>query len=159
MNSHIASPCVGLCSTTLGDSVCRGCQRADSEIGEWFELTAEQRAERMAALDALRERVAAHFLRVDDAASLERQMRRHRIRFRPDQPPLSRAIELLRVGRDRIRDLRCYGLEPLGAAAGLTAGELHAHLNARLLEEADRRRLDLPVSRSPSDDCRPGFGT
>lgn len=152
MNARIASPCVGLCSTTLGDTVCRGCQRADSEIGEWFELTAAQRAERMAALDALRERVAAQFLRVDDEVSLERQMRRHRIRFRPEQPPLSRAIELLRVGRDRIRDLRRYGLEPLGAVAGLSAVELHERLSARLMEEAARRRLDLTTCRSPFDD-------
>lgn len=141
MCSRIASPCVGLCSTTLGDPVCRGCQRTDTEIGEWMALSVEQRARRIEQLDALRERVAGRFLRVDDEACLEGQLRRHRIRFRPEQPPLSRAVELLRVGRDHIRDLRRYGLVPLERAAGLGAAELHARLSQQLLEEANERRL------------------
>ncbi|MCE8021253.1 DUF1289 domain-containing protein [Halomonas sp. MCCC 1A11036] len=143
MCARIASPCVGLCSTTLGDPVCRGCQRTDDEIGEWMALPAEQRDSRMAELDGLRERVAGRLLRVDDEARLEAQLKRHRIRFRPEQPPLSRAVELLRVGRDRIRDLQRYGLAPLEGAVGLTAAELHERLSARLLEEASRRRREL----------------
>ncbi len=141
MCARIASPCVGLCSTTLGDPVCRGCQRTDTEIGEWMALSAAQRDRRIAQLDALRERVAERFLRVVDEARLEGQLRRHRIRFRPEQPPLSRAVELLRVGRERIRDLHRYGLVPLENAAGLSAAELHARLSERLLVEANERRL------------------
>ncbi|MGR4068438.1 DUF1289 domain-containing protein [Halomonas sp. LR3S48] len=148
MCARIASPCVGLCSTTLGDPVCRGCQRTDDEICVWMALSDEQRSRRIAQLDALRERVAARFLRVTDEACLEAQLRQHRIRFRPEQPSLSRAVELLRVGRDRIRELQRYGLVPLGSAAGLSAAELHARLSEQLLAEAnERRRADrVPVS-------------
>lgn len=144
MCARIASPCVGLCSTTVGDGVCRGCQRTVSEIGEWMALSDEQRSQRMAQLDALRERVASRFLRVDDPACLEAQLKRHHIRFRPEQPPLSRAVELLRVGRERIRELHRYGLTPLDAAEGLSPANLHAQLSAQLLAEASKRRLDDP---------------
>lgn len=41
---RIQSPCVGLCSTTVGDRVCRGCQRTEDEIRDWFVLDAEARA-------------------------------------------------------------------------------------------------------------------
>jgi predicted Fe-S protein YdhL (DUF1289 family) len=145
MCARIASPCVGLCSTTLGDPVCRGCQRTDIEIGEWMALSAEQRDRRIVELDDLRERIAGHFLRVADEARLEEQLRRHRIRFRPEQPPLSRAVELLRVGRGRIRELHRYGLMPLKSAAGLSAAELHARLSEQLLEEAHERRFAAPA--------------
>ena len=43
-------------------------------------LTAEQRSQRMAQLDTLRERVAGCFLQVEDEALLEAQLRRYRIR-------------------------------------------------------------------------------
>ncbi|WP_234239042.1 DUF1289 domain-containing protein [Billgrantia desiderata] len=149
MCARIASPCVGLCSTTLGDPICRGCQRTDSEIGEWMALTAEQRSQRMAQLDTLRERVAGCFLQIEDEALLEAQLRRYRIRFRPEQPPLSRAVELLRVGRDRIRDLSRYGLRPLEGGAELSAAELYARLGERLLKAAGEREA---ANRAPTPD-------
>ncbi|WP_111412051.1 DUF1289 domain-containing protein [Billgrantia lactosivorans] len=145
MCARIASPCVGLCSTTLGDPVCRGCQRTDDEICAWMALSTEQRSHRIAQLDALRERVAARFLRVTDEARLEAQLRHHRIRFRPEQPPLSRAVELLRVGRDRIRELPRYGLAPQEGVAGLGAAELHARLSEQLLAAASERRHTDPL--------------
>ncbi|MGJ7461889.1 DUF1289 domain-containing protein [Halomonas sp. MA07-2] len=138
--SAIASPCVGLCSTTLGDRTCRGCQRSDSEIRDWFGLASDERAACIQELDALREAVAGRYLRLVDGAALEAQLRRHRIRFRPEQPVLSRAVELLRVGRERIQELSRYGLAPVGKGEGLAAAELHARLAAELNKAAEARR-------------------
>lgn len=143
--SAIASPCVGLCSTTLGDPCCRGCQRSETEIRDWFALASEERAARIRELDALREAVAGRYLRLVDAAALEAQLKRHRIRFRPEQPGLSRAVELLRVGREQIRDLARYGLAPAGEGEGLAAAELHARLAAELRDAAEARRLAAPA--------------
>lgn len=141
MGERITSPCVGLCSTTLGDRVCRGCQRLDSEIRDWPALSGEQRRWRMAELDRLRAEIAGRFLVVVDPESLEAQLRRHRIRFRDEQPPLSRAVELLRVGRGRIRDLSCYGL---AGRDGGDAASLHERITTDLLAAAERRQPLLP---------------
>lgn len=151
MTQRIASPCVGLCSTTVGDRVCRGCQRNDSEIRDWFGYSDAERQTRMEELDALRERVAGEFLHVHDAAMLQAQMERHRIRFRRDQPALSRAVELLRVGRSRIRDLTRYGLQPHGKGMHLSADELHEAINRALLEQAECRRQSLRTGQ-PDDE-------
>lgn len=142
MQRRIVSPCVGLCSTTLGDDICRGCQRHDGEIREWFALADEERESRMLALDALRAQVAGQYLCVVDSTILEEQMRRHRIRFRPEQPALSRAVELLRVGRQRIRDLARYGLEPVGEACNMTPVALYDAIGTALKEAARRRRAN-----------------
>lgn len=32
------SPCIGYCSTTLGDKVCRGCGRTSAEVDNWILL-------------------------------------------------------------------------------------------------------------------------
>lgn len=37
-------PCVGECTTTTGDTVCRGCGRTVEEIRDWPGYTHEQRA-------------------------------------------------------------------------------------------------------------------
>ncbi|POZ63709.1 DUF1289 domain-containing protein [Chromobacterium alticapitis] len=37
------SPCVALCSTALGDNVCRGCARTFGEISQWCFLDQEAR--------------------------------------------------------------------------------------------------------------------
>ncbi|WP_043526288.1 DUF1289 domain-containing protein [Litchfieldella xinjiangensis] len=140
MNQRIVSPCVGLCSTTVGDCVCRGCQRHDDEIRDWFGLPADERAQRMNDIDAMRESVASRFLRVIDPQRLEAQMRRHGIRFRTDQPALSRVVELLRVGRHRIGDLSQYGVEPIDDETWLAPGELHERLAHALLEAGHARR-------------------
>lgn len=143
MTRRIASPCVGLCSTTVGDRVCRGCQRNDSEIRDWFGYSDDERQARMAALDALRERVAEDFLAVYDERMLQAQLERHGIRFRADQPALSRVVELLRVGRSRIRDLSRYGLRPQGKGLCLSADELHEAISQTLLEHAETRRVEF----------------
>ncbi|MCG7598693.1 DUF1289 domain-containing protein [Halomonas sp. McH1-25] len=149
MTQRIASPCVGLCSTTVGDTACRGCQRSDSEIRDWFAYDDDERRRRMAELDGLRVAIAGEFLQVTSAETLEVQLVRHRVRFRENQPPLSRAVELLRVGRTRIVDLTRYGLQPCGKGLSLSADEMYESISLALLEHAQKRsqaqRLDQPI--------------
>ncbi|MCW4151756.1 DUF1289 domain-containing protein [Halomonas sp. 18H] len=140
MSGRVVSPCIGVCSTTVGDRVCRGCQRYDDEIRDWPALETSQRQARMVALDALRVEVAARHLRVVDAAALQAQLDRHRIRYREDQPAMSRAVELLRVGRGRIRELSRYGLVP---HADLDAEALHRRLADELGRAGEARRQCL----------------
>jgi predicted Fe-S protein YdhL (DUF1289 family) len=45
----IASPCVGVCTLGPGD-ICIGCLRTSAEIGNWLNLTHQQRSHIMAQL-------------------------------------------------------------------------------------------------------------
>lgn len=137
MAGRIASPCIGVCSTTVGDSVCRGCQRTSSEIVEWFGMTSTQREQRMKQLDVMREQVAEPFFSVVNTELLNDQLKRHRIRIRDDQPPLSCAVELLRTGRRQMRDLSRYGL--VAHRAG-SIESLYEQLCVALNEAAEARR-------------------
>ncbi|MHB0774156.1 DUF1289 domain-containing protein [Halomonas sp. WWR20] len=147
MAQRIVSPCVGLCSTTVGDRVCRGCQRTDREILDWFGFDDRQRRQRMQELDALRVEVADRYLQVTDAGRLETQLVRYGVRFRDEQPALSRAVELLRVGRTRINDITRYGLSPRNAAEKDPA-TLYQALHAELMQAA-QGRLNSPTTDDP----------
>lgn len=37
------SPCVGYCTTVLGDDVCRSCLRTFEEITHWVEMSDDER--------------------------------------------------------------------------------------------------------------------
>lgn len=37
------SPCVGRCSTAVGDLVCRGCGRSVEEVRDWLTFTDEEK--------------------------------------------------------------------------------------------------------------------
>lgn len=139
----VRSPCVGVCSTTLGDEYCRGCQRSHTQITRWSAMNDAQRDACMQAIDQLREQVAQRFMHVFDAALLERKLLRHGIRYRPEQPPLSRVIELLRVGRGRIQQLDRYGVECQPSTADLDIKALYAALNQALLMAVEQS-LDSP---------------
>ena len=49
------SPCIGHCTTVLGDDVCRSCLRTFEEVSRWLEMSEEERRQvnRRIALDAL----------------------------------------------------------------------------------------------------------
>lgn len=54
-----SSPCIGYCSTSLGDVVCKGCGRTAEEVDRWLLLDEEQTRriwERVNSMDTIRNR-------------------------------------------------------------------------------------------------------
>lgn len=60
------TPCVGICSTTYGDLVCRGCKRFAHEIVQWNGFDEPQRLAVWERLLALRAGAVGALLAVDD---------------------------------------------------------------------------------------------
>ncbi len=109
-----STPCVGICSTTYGDLVCRGCKRFSHEIVAWNVYNDDQRERVWHRLYALRDQATAVFVTVSD----ERRccvMRRDaaQIEFRAS------SMSLLTLGyevlRRRARDL--HSLDAIGLVA------------------------------------------
>ena len=51
------TPCVGICSTTYGDLVCRGCKRFAHEIVQWNGYDGDQQQRVWQRLKTLRDEV------------------------------------------------------------------------------------------------------
>jgi hypothetical protein len=54
-----SSPCIGYCSTSLGDTVCQGCGRTAREVDHWLLLDEAQTRliwERINGMDTIRNR-------------------------------------------------------------------------------------------------------
>jgi len=70
------TPCIGTCSTTYGDLVCRGCKRFAHEIVQWNAYDAEQRRAVWQRLLELRAGAVRCVLEIRDETRLREQARR-----------------------------------------------------------------------------------
>lgn len=76
MQHSADTPCIGVCSTAIGDDVCQGCARTFEEISFWYELEAGQKARVWDALPRRRvwqalAKVAGGHLCIDTAGTDE----------------------------------------------------------------------------------------
>ena len=84
------SPCIGVCSTTYGDYVCRGCKRFAHEVVGWNQFSEEQRNLVWERLSELLERSIRDYLVI---TSRRRQLR-------PFESPFQ-LLDCLKEERDR----------------------------------------------------------
>ncbi len=84
------SPCIGICSTTYGDYVCRGCKRFAHEVVGWNQFSEEQRNLVWERLSELLERSIRDYVVI---TSRRRQLR-------PFESPFQ-LLDCLKEERDR----------------------------------------------------------
>jgi hypothetical protein len=64
------TPCVGICSTTYGDLICRGCKRFAHEIVSWNGYTVQQQGRVWQRLEQLRDGCVEAYLTIFDESRL-----------------------------------------------------------------------------------------
>ena len=104
-----STPCIGICSTTYGDLICRGCKRFSHEIVAWNGYTEDQRQRVWHRLYTLRDEATAAFLYVADARLLRDVGMAAKLERPGDMSLLTLGYELL---RRRARDMT--SLEEIG---------------------------------------------
>jgi predicted Fe-S protein YdhL (DUF1289 family) len=114
------TPCVGICSTTYGDLVCRGCKRFAHEIDQWNGYASGQRVLVWERLFKLREGAfLAHAAITDDDIVLDRA-RAFRVADLEVLSPVNVAYEVVRRA-GRASDFAALGLAPHVSAASASA--------------------------------------
>ena len=129
MYKKVRTPCIGVCSTGIGDDVCRGCKRFAHEVIDWNAYSEEQRriiAERREGylVNAVRSQ-----LEIVDQGLLLTQLRHQQIRFDESQSPYCWVFELLRAGASQIENPAHYGLRPTAQASGVALVELRRRID------------------------------
>jgi predicted Fe-S protein YdhL (DUF1289 family) len=127
-----ATPCIGICSTTYGDLVCRGCKRFAHEIVAWNTYAPTQRERIWQRLLELRDQATARFVAVADERALREVARALRIDTGTGITALSLGYEVLRRKARDITDVREVGLEALSGDRR-TAVELRDAIDAEFL--------------------------
>lgn len=134
---RIRTPCVGICSTTYGGDVCRGCKRFAHEVIGWNAYSDEQKQLVWDRLTRLAEDVTAPRLAVFDAILMAQTLRSLGVRFHDDRSPAFGALELLRaLGQQRV-DLTRFGISVMPAWSHLLPGELYREMNEEMVLRAE----------------------
>lgn len=109
----VKTPCVGVCSTGIGDSVCRGCKRFAHEVIDWNAYAHEQRVIIAERLESFLGQIVSNCFQINDQALLLEQIKYQQIRFNEAKNPYCWVFDLLRAGASQITDLSIYGVSVL----------------------------------------------
>lgn len=112
MPATVKTPCIGVCSTGIGDSVCRGCKRFAHEIIQWNGYTNTERESVIRRIETLRNRIMAARVEVFDEQRLNAAVNAHHIRCKSAASIHSVAYEAIRALAGDLSDLK-----PLGCRA------------------------------------------
>lgn len=111
INQKVKTPCIGVCSTGIGDSVCRGCKRFSHEVIHWNAYTENQKQIIDQRLAGFLAKIVATKLNLLDQSLLKRQLEAQQINYPSHKSAYIWAYELLRAGASQIDNLSNYGLQ------------------------------------------------
>ncbi|MES2823841.1 MAG: DUF1289 domain-containing protein [Pseudomonadota bacterium] len=154
----VKTPCIGVCSTGIGDQVCRGCKRFSHEVIDWNAYAHEQRLIIAQRLENFLTQVVQQKIAVVDEKKLLTQIKHQQFQFNAEQNPYCWVFDLLRAGASQIDNLSIYGLQLLPAWQNTSLTDIRDFIDQDfyLLSCAYYERyinphfnLQLPDSQSP----------
>lgn len=146
IDKKVPTPCIGVCSTALGDDVCRGCKRFAHEVIDWNAYSEGQRRTIARRLDNYLASAVRNQLEIVDRDLLSMGLERQQIACNRDQNPYCWVFALLRAGASQIVDPLEYGLRPTDRALGVPLQELRWRIDRDFysLSQAYFRRYIAP---------------
>ena len=111
MVNRTRTPCVGICSTTYGDDVCRGCKRFSFEVINWNSFKPEERESVWKRLEKLKSQIMASRLKVFDPIKLEESIKHFQLKIKDDLNDLSKAFELIKQVSESFNNLDEFGID------------------------------------------------
>ena len=84
-----STPCLGICSTTYGDDVCRGCKRFIHEVINWNSYSNDEKEIVNSRLEEFKVTILSHRFKVTDAELLSSKLKEHAINFNDALDPIT----------------------------------------------------------------------
>ena len=128
-----STPCLGICSTTYGDDVCRGCKRFIHEVINWNSYSNDEKEIVNSRLEEFKVTILSHRFKVTDAELLSSKLKEHAINFNDALDPITWIFDLLRASSQDL-DLELFGLELLPDHRTFSLSSIKDEINAELFE-------------------------
>jgi len=107
----VKTPCIGVCSTGIGDSVCRGCKRFAHEVINWNSYTEEERRVVMKRLDTLLSPLIQSRIVIKNEGLLIEQLTAQKVKMMPQLSIWSSVYEAIRSFGSQLKSLESIGCE------------------------------------------------
>ena len=129
-----STPCIGICSTTFGDDVCKGCKRFSYEITNWGKFSDEERAVVNSRLEQFKVNILEEKFTITDRNLFESKMNEFSINFNSSLEPLTWIFDLLRASSNNDLILSDFGVEILPKFSNLSLVDLRDLINEEMLQ-------------------------
>ncbi len=138
LDQAVKTPCIGVCSTGIGDRVCRGCKRFAHEVINWNSYSDAEKRLVNERLGEFLARCTRNKLRVLDAELLQRQLDAQQLAYPAHRDPHCWAYVLLKAGASQIDEPADYGLQIDAEYRGWDLAELRKAIDEEfyILSEA-----------------------
>ena len=129
-----STPCIGICSTTFGDDVCKGCKRFSHEITYWGKFSTDERAVVNSRLEQFKTTILEEKFSISDSELFESKMNEFSINFNSSLDPITWIFDLLRASSNKDLNVNDFGVEILPAFSDLSLLELRDLINQEMLQ-------------------------
>ena len=129
-----STPCIGICSTTFGDDVCKGCKRFSHEITDWGKFSTDERAVVNSRLEQFKTTILEEKFTISDSELFESKMNEFSINFNSSLEPITWIFDLLRASSNKDLNLNDFGVEISPAFLDLSLIELRDLINQEMLQ-------------------------
>ena len=129
-----STPCIGICSTTFGDDVCKGCKRFSHEITNWGKFSTDERAVVNSRLEQFKITILEEKFTISDSELFESKMNEFSINFNSSLEPITWIFDLLRASSNKDLNVNDFGVEILPAFSDLSVVELRDLINQEMLQ-------------------------
>ena len=108
-----STPCLGICSTTYGDDVCKGCKRFVHEIINWPKYSMDERAIINDRLEEFKVTLLQGRFKIEDKELFSLKLKENAINYNNSLDPLTWIFDLLRASGSQNLDLAQFGITSL----------------------------------------------
>ena len=129
-----STPCIGICSTTFGDDVCKGCKRFSHEITNWGKFSTDERAVVNSRLEQFKTTILEEKFTISNSELFESKMNEFSINFNSSLDPITWIFDLLRASSNKDLNVNDFGVEILPAFSDLSLIELRDLINQEMLQ-------------------------
>lgn len=146
MSKRPLTPCIGICSTALGDDVCRGCKRFAEEVIRWNGYSDDERFAVLSRLDNLLVQSMQIKFTITDSDRLREQIQFQQIECNLGKDSYCWLYDLLRQGAGQIKNLGEYGAQVNAEWLSFSLSELKDKIDIDYFERSENyfRRYILP---------------
>ena len=108
-----STPCLGICSTTFGDEVCKGCKRFAHESVGWTKYSQGEREIVNDRLEKFKIQILQHRFAITDKNLFESMLEEKAINFNHSLDPLTWIFDLFRAAGSQTFDISNFGIKSL----------------------------------------------
>ncbi len=143
----VKTPCIGICSTTsVGDSICRGCKRFSTEVIDWNGYRHREKRAVLQRIDKLVIQIMEPRFVIESLDDLQQGMRASGVPVHPELSPYCWLHNLLKKRHRQVRALEDFGARCRSAYADQPLEVIWEQADRELLQlcEAHRQRYFPP---------------